>query len=468
MFPETQDTILAVSTPAGRSFHAVIRISGPEAIPSIKEIFVPSTNIKPENIQTFTAIKGRIELPAELLTIPVVLYIMKHPHSYTREDVVEIHTVGAKPIVEIILHAILRKKTGIKQGIRLSRPGEFTKRAFLHGRIDLAQAEAIKNIIRSQSDSELDSAILQLSGNTSKQIKYIQNEITSLCAYIETSIDFSDQDIELISRLEMTDKMERIKDAIVHLINKSPVDKIFSEEINTVLYGKPNAGKSSLVNALLGKKRAIVSDRPGTTRDTVTGVLRIGNVNFRLMDVAGVDDAKEHVFPEAGEKAQSALKNAHVILLVFDGSAKINLQLMKMNLNEVANSVIIVINKCDLTPDHSAFELPDELKKYPFVFTSALTGEGLDRLKSQLLDKVLEGQINQSNTLPFFNVHQKNALQRSYERVEQAIASCRDNMSDEFVVLDMRMAADILGEIVGEITTEDILDKIFCEFCIGK
>ncbi|MBM4053875.1 MAG: tRNA uridine-5-carboxymethylaminomethyl(34) synthesis GTPase MnmE [Planctomycetes bacterium] len=467
MFPEMQDTILAVSTPAGRALHAVIRMSGDKVVPSIKEIFIPSANIPPEPMQTFTSIKGCIVLPEESVKIPATVYLMKQPHSYTKEDIVEIHTLGSKPIIEILLQSILKRNTG-EGGIRLSLPGEFTKRAFLHGRIDLAQAEAIKNIIRSQSDSELDSAILQLSGNTSKQIKYIQNEITSLCAYVETSIDFSDQDIELMPRREIINKMECIKEDIGCLIDKTLTDKIVSGEVNVVLYGKPNVGKSSLINALLGKRRSIVSDRPGTTRDVVTGVLEMGNVCFKVTDVAGIDDTKEPVLLQAREKTQHALKNAHVIVLVLDGSEKIHPRSMEIPANEVSDNIIIVINKCDLMPDHSFFDLPDKFKKYPCVLTSTLTGKGLDRLKTMLLDKVLSGQVYQSNTRPFFNVHQKDALRRSYERMEQAATSFRENMSDEFVVLDMRMAVDILGEIAGEITTEDILDKIFCEFCIGK
>lgn len=468
MFREVQDTILTVATPAGRSFHAVIRVSGSEAIPSIHEIFVPSANIKLENVQTFISIKGCICLPAESLKIPAVLYVMRQPHSYTKEDIVEIHTLGGRPIGEMILQYILQKKEGLKDGLRLSRPGEFTKRAFLHGRIDLAQAEAIKNLIRSQSDSELDLAILQLSGNASQRIKDIQNKITFLCTYVETSIDFSDQDIELISRVEMINKMEEIRNDIVNLMNKPPADKISSEEIRTVLYGKPNVGKSSLINALLGEKRAIVSDRPGTTRDMVTGVLEIGSMCFKLTDIAGFDEAREPVFLQAREKAQGALKNAHLLLLVFAGNEKMDIQSLEINHSEVANNVIVVVNKRDLMPDCSSFELPEEVKKYTVVYVSALTGEGLERLKTLMFDKVLAGQIERSNTLHFFNVYQKDAMQRSYERIEQAIASFRDTMSDEFIAMDLRMAVDILGEVVGEITTEDILDKIFQEFCIGK
>lgn len=468
MFPEAQDTILTISTPAGRSFHAVIRISGSEAIPSILEIFVPSANIKLENVQTFISIKGCICLPAEALKIPAVLYVMRQPHSYTKEDIVEIHTLGGRPIGEMILQSVLQKKTGLKDGLRLSQPGEFTKRAFLHGRIDLAQAEAIRNIIRSQSDSELDLAILQLSGNASQRIKDIQNKITSLCTYIETSIDFSDQGIELISRAEMINKIEHIRNDIVHLMNKPPADKISSEEIRTVLYGKPNVGKSSLINALLGEKRAIVSDRPGTTRDMVTGVLEMGSVYFKLTDVAGFDEARDDVILQVREKARCALKNAHVLLLIFAGNEKMDIQSLEINHSEVTNNVIVVVNKCDLMADCSSFKLPEEVKKYPVVYVSALTGKGLERLKTLMLGKVLDGQIDRSNTLHFFNVYQKDALQRSYERIEQAIVSYRDTMSEEFIAIDLRMAVDILGEVVGEITTEDILDKIFQEFCIGK
>ncbi|NUO07772.1 MAG: tRNA uridine-5-carboxymethylaminomethyl(34) synthesis GTPase MnmE [Candidatus Brocadia sp.] len=468
MYPEIQDTIVAVSTPSGMSLHAIIKISGPEAIQCIKDYFVPASSVDLETVPAYTSVRGHFHIPKEYIDIPLVLYIMKRPHSYTKEDVVEIHTTGSSALLEMLLDALLSCKIQTRKNIRLSRPGEFTKRAFLHGRIDLTQAEATMRIIRAQTDHELSVAVAQLSGAVSKQIKHIQDETVSLCSQIEAAIDFSDQDIELISAVEIMNRLEALKKNTARLLSRPETGKVSPEGIDTVLYGKPNVGKSSLINALLGRRRSLVSEIPGTTRDVVTGILETGGIHFRLTDTAGVDDARDVVLSKAMEKAQSVLKRAQVIVLVFDGSANLVKQFMEMKCGDLAKNVIVVINKCDLQKNASHGELPAELKKYPVVHTSALTGEGLERLKGMLTETILGGRINTLPVLPVLHVHQREALQRSLQLVQQAIASARNNEGHEFIALDLRMAIDALGEMVGEVTTEDILDKIFSEFCIGK
>ena len=468
MSPEIHDTIVAVSSPSGRSLHAIIKISGPEAIPCMKDFFVPASHIDSGEIPTYISVAGSIHIMEEGINIPAVLYIMKQPYSYTKEDVVEIHTLGSPTILEMLLSSILSKGIQAKRNIRLSQPGEFTKRAFLHGRIDLTQAEATMRIIRAQTDGELKVAVAQLAGDVSQQTQRIQDEAVSLCSYIEAAIDFSDQDIELISAREIMNRLEVIENNISRLLIQPEIGKVSQEGINTVLYGKPNVGKSSLINALLGKKRTLVSEIPGTTRDVVADILEIGGIRFKLMDTAGMDDTKEIVTSRAMEKTQSTLEKAQIILLVFDGSVNIDAQLREMKPDDLTGNVIVVVNKCDLRKNSSFQELPAELKKYPLMYTSALTGEGLERLKETLIESVLGGQVNLSGGAPIFNVRQREVLQRSLQSIRQTMESVRNNESFEFIALDLRTAIDALGEIVGEVTTEDILSKIFLEFCIGK
>lgn len=466
MFPEIQDTIIAASTPSGKSLCAIIKISGTEAIQCIKDAFVSSSKIDLERIPTYTSVRGHVHLPDENIQIPVSLYIMRRPYSYTKEDVVEIHTLGSPVIIEMLLCFILSKGIQAHRNIRLSEPGEFTKRAFLHGRIDLTQVEAVMRIIRARTDRELNNAVAQLEGDISKKIKYIQDDMTSLCAYIEASIDFSDQDIELISPVEIMDRLEAIEKNVSGLLTQPGAAKIPSEGVNTVLYGKPNVGKSSLINALLGRKRSIVCDVPGTTRDSIADTLKIDTICFRLTDTAGVDDTKDMMISRAMEKTQSLLKRAEIILLVVDRSIDIAKQLE--GLEELPGNVIVVVNKCDIQEKNSYIELPDRFRNYPLFYTSALMGEGLGELKEALVSHVLGGKINLAGDSSTVTVRQREALQRTLQSVKRVVESVRENESFEFIALNLRTAIDTLGEIMGEVTTEDILGEIFSEFCIGK
>lgn len=466
MYPEIQDTIVAVSTPSGRSFHAIIRISGSEAIPCVKSLFAPATNIRLEDIPSYSSVKGYIYSSKERINIPVFLYLMKKPHSYTKEDVVEIHTIGSPPLLEMLLDILLSERSGMKNGIRFSQPGEFTKRAFLHGRIDLAQAESAMRIIRAQTDLELTAAVAQLTGNLSRQIRQVQDKTVSLCAQMEAAIDFSDQDIELIPAKEIIRQLEEIRTAISRLLRPSETGRISQGGIETVLYGKPNVGKSSLINALLGKKRSIVSDIPGTTRDVVTDILEMGGICFKLTDTAGVEDAKKNKIAGLTETVQSILKRAQIVLFVFDGSLDLGEQFLEIKVDNLTANTIVIVNKSDLKRTSSHLELPPELAMYPVVYTSAKTGEGLEKLKGLLLEAVLGDRIDAIPSL--MSMRQKDALQRSLQSVQCAVESAQRNESHEFIALDVRAAIDAIGEVLGSVTTEDILSKIFSEFCIGK
>ncbi|MDG6026431.1 MAG: tRNA uridine-5-carboxymethylaminomethyl(34) synthesis GTPase MnmE [Candidatus Brocadia sp.] len=466
MYPGIQDTIVAVSTPSGRSFHAIIRVSGTEAIPCVKSLFVPATSTDLEGLPSYTSLKGHIHSSREGVNIPVLLYLMKRPCSYTKEDVVEIHTFGSPPLLEMLLDILLSERSETKRRIRLSQPGEFTKRAFLHGRIDLTQAEAAMRIIRAHTDLELKAAVAQLTGSVSQQVRQVQDNAVSLLVQIEAAIDFSDQDIELISATEIIHQLEKLKTGVSRLLQQPETGKVSPEGIDTVFYGKPNVGKSSLINALLGKRRSIVSDIPGTTRDMVADILEIDGIRFKLMDTAGVEVAPENRIAGLTEKVSSVLRQAQVVLLVFDGSANLGEQFLELMVSGLSANTIVIVNKSDLERISPRQDLPPELAKYPVVYTSAQTGEGMDRLKGLLFDSVLRGRIE---TIPcLMNVRQKDVLQRTLQSVQYAMESAQRNESHEFIALDLRAAVDTIGEVLGSVTTEDILTKIFSEFCVGK
>lgn len=490
---EIQDTIIAVSSPVGRALHAIIKISGPEAIACLKDVFTAlRLHFDLATVPTYTSVAGSIHSDEEHVDIPVVLYVMKHPHSYTKEDVVEVHTLGSPLLVKMALDAILTKGILTRKSIRFAQPGEFTKRAFLHGRIDLPQAEAVMQLIRAQTDDERDVALTQLTGAGSHRINHIRNEIVSLCADVEAAIDFSDQDIEITSLSNIIHQLTDVETSINRLLLESETGKVDSEEIEAVLYGKPNAGKSSLINALLGKRRSLVSDAPGTTRDVVTDILEIGGIRFRLSDTAGIGNTRDVVASGAMDKTHTALKQANLLLLVLDGSEDIEAQLDGLRLDVLCSNTqpsafglqpelplspdvpggntIIVLNKSDKRKAGSLPELPLTVRKYPLVQTSALTGEGLEALKTQLAASALGGDVTTrlQGGRQAFNRRQREALNRSLQSVRQAKESAENNESYEFIAMETRSAIDALGEIVGETTTEDILHKIFSEFCIGK
>lgn len=463
-----QDTIIAVSTSSGRSLHAIIRISGSEAISSITGLFSSNPALDLNEVPTYTTIHGHLYSTEESVAIPVVLYIMKFPYSYTKEDIVEIHTFGSPPVLEMLLRTILSKGSHEKRTIRLAQPGEFTKRAFLHGRIDLAQAEATMRIIRAQTDGELRVAVAHLTGDTSLQIKRLREEMISLCSQIEAAIDFFDQDIELLSEKELMNGLEMIEKNTLHLLSQAEKGKLVLEGIDTVLFGKPNVGKSSLINALLEKERVIVSHISGTTRDIVTDVLGVEGVQFKLKDTAGIDKTSCAVMIEAMGKARAHMEGAQIIVLVFDVNVDIREQWQSLLLNELPENVIVVMNKCDLQKNSHDTELPIELKPYPVIYTSVVTGEGIESLKETFVKSVLENQVKLLGHHPIFTVRQRGVLQRSLQSIHQAIESLKNAMSYECIASDIRTALDILGEIGGEVTTEDILDEIFSGFCIGK
>jgi tRNA modification GTPase len=397
---------------------------------------------------------------------------MRAPYSYTREDVFEVHTIGSPPLLEIILAAF------IQAGARLAQPGEFTRRAFLNGRLDLSRAESVMAIVRSRTDSELRAATQQLRGALAQAIRALRDDLSELCALAETAIDFSDQDVQVMSPPDMAGRLRGLAQRIERM-ERPAHRRAASEAVTVAIAGKPNVGKSSLLNALVerygltdGKpatgRRAIVSPIPGTTRDTLEARIRVQGVEFRLVDTAGLRETGDEVEAGAVQRARSAQDDAELILMVVDATDKQETRFLSETgflvggppPPDMRARTIVVMNKVDLVKSrpHCAGE----------IHTSALTGEGVDALAQRMAEIVLTGAVDRSGATVVANARQQEALGRAQAAVAAAADHLEVNTGLELAALEMRAALNALGEIVGQVTTEDLLDRIFGQFCIGK
>ncbi len=495
MYNDSQDTIVALSTPSGSSLYAIIRISGPDALFCAKILFIPTAGwhgqtclpsnevkglsvlngvtphsaIRNPQSGIYQSLKGNVHLPHEQIEAPSTLYIMRAPYSYTKEDVVEIHTFGSPPLLDMIIEALISLKPASKGCIRLAQPGEFTKRAFLHGRIDLTQAEAVIGLIRSRTDAELRTSLSHLKGVVSRKVKEIKLDLIECCAEIEAAIDFSDQDIEFIPINEITERLNIIYEKLDNFLNHAVItSRVHSNGVNTILCGRPNVGKSSLFNALLGRRQAITTPIPGTTRDVLEGALELENIHFKLLDTAGFMRTEKEIESLAIAKTYNSLQMGQLILFVLDGSKGIEDEDIKLLNSFPSLQKIIVMNKCDAAAKSARNNFPEDFKIHPVIRTSTITGEGLDNLRKTMIRTILEGKIDQSASDVTLNARHKDAFKRTLELIKCATEAAEEARSYEFIALDLRDALETIGEVVGETTTEDILDKIFSNFCIGK
>ena len=471
------DTIVALASPGGNSPRAILKLSGGQALQIVLELFVPerpSEGQKPiaDSQFKYSCLKGKI-LVEEDTCAPCLLYVMRAPHSYTREDVVEVHTVGSPPLLEMLLEGLLSRARKSGRALRLAEPGEFTRRAFLNGRIDLSQAEAVLRIIRSRTDAELRLAARCASGGgdeISRTLKETQGRLAELLCLLELSLDFSDQDIEPLPQETLKSRLETFHKELS--CYKKEDGTIKQGGIRTVFYGPPNAGKSSLFNALLGRPRTITSPHPGTTRDTVEAALTLRGFSFCLVDTAGLRETQD-VEALAVARSQKAVETADLALLVLDASLPETeaIDLLKYLRPERIHPTILVINKSDLFRNSPLIE-PLNLKPLnpgadlPVVYTSALTGEGLERLGHEMIRQVLNGAVD--STPSPFNSRQRMLLEETLEALGRALGCVRQSAPQELAALELREALDKLGEVCGTITSDDILGRIFSQFCIGK
>jgi tRNA modification GTPase len=456
-----QDTIAAVATPLGEGGLGVIRVSGPNAIACVQQIFRSSKIKDLSSAATHTCHVGTIQ--AESTVDQVVVTLFRAPHSYTGDDVVEISAHGSPFTLQTILGLCL------KQGARLAGPGEFTQRAFLNGKLDLAQAEAVAELIRAKTDKTQVAALSQMQGHLSQHIRDLRGTLLPLLAHVEVGLDHSDEDHDFISRTHLATRCEEVRQKIEALLQSARVSKILREGLHVALLGRPNVGKSSLLNALLKEDRAIVAPTPGTTRDTLQESLNVRGIPMVLTDTAGLrPDTQDSVEQQGMERTQRSLQEADVILGLFDGSKGFSPEDEQIIRQAMTKPHIWVVNKSDLPQKFSSQTLQTYNGAAPVVTLSAKTGEGLEALVDQLTGLAIDEKAQTSEAQWLLNARHQAALERAREALTHAVEAAQAEAFEECVALELQTALGALGEIIGETTTEDLLDQIFSTFCIGK
>ncbi|MHB8880643.1 MAG: tRNA uridine-5-carboxymethylaminomethyl(34) synthesis GTPase MnmE [Thermodesulfovibrionales bacterium] len=456
------DTIAALSTPVGQGGIGIVRISGPASLRIAGGMFRPrGTGKGLASARTFTLHYGEITDPltSEVLD-EVIVSVMRAPHSYTREDVVEINCHGGMAAVRRTLEAV------VGQGARLAAPGEFTRRAFLNGRISLPQAEAVMDLISARTDESRRVAVAQLRGRLSERLEALRHALIEIAAFAEAHMDFPEEEIELQTEQEMTSRLGVIAGDILKLSGTFDEARFFREGLSAAIVGRPNVGKSSLLNALLQRDRAIVTELPGTTRDTIEECLNINGLPLRIIDTAGIRKAGEIIEKEGIRRSLDAIETADCVLAVFDGSAAAQQddhELLRMIKGKKA---ILVLNKSDLPSRLS----PDDLQQgaQRWLKVSTLTGAGLGELKTEIFNAHCEHWHEDREGVVVTNLRQKMSLDRAAAALTNALAVLSEKRPLEIFSIELREALDSIGELTGAVTNEMILDRIFSEFCIGK
>jgi len=464
------DTIAAIATPLGEGGLAVIRLSGPRALAVAEKAFVPvgKSSRKPSDAPTHSIHFGRIEREGRIID-EVLVAVMRAPRTFTREDVVEISCHGGLLPAKLVLDVLLA------QGARLAEAGEFTKRAFLNGRIDLAQAEAVADLIHSRTELALAAANEQLAGKLSQRIDRLRDEMVKTLAHLEAHIDFPDEDIAPDTKTQLVGRLERGVAFMDELLSTANEGQILRRGIRAAIVGRPNAGKSSLLNQLLGHDRAIVSPMPGTTRDTIEETANIRGLPVVFIDTAGLRQADDEIEAEGIRRSRESLTRADLILHLLDASEPFGGADEEYLCEFAGRKRIVVINKVDL-PRKLGFPaaIEDQGKRSAglagasVVEVSCATGQGLERLKDAIKNAVWSGEIRAEMLQVMINSRHQDALQRARMATQRTVEALRAELTLELVAMDLRIAVNAVGEIVGKTTTEDLLDSIFSQFCIGK
>jgi len=453
------DTIAAIATPLGEGGLAVIRLSGPQALAVADKSFEPAGkhSLKPSAAPTHTIHYGRIVRHGRTVD-EVLVSVMRAPRTFTREDAVEITCHGG------ILSAKLVLDTVLENGARLAGPGEFTQRAFLNGRIDLAQAEAVADLIHARTELSLAAATEQLAGKLSQRINQLRDDMMHILAHVEAHIDFPDEDIAPDTRSQLLARLERGLAFMNELLRTANEGQILRRGIRAAIVGRPNVGKSSLLNQLLGHDRAIVSPIAGTTRDTIEETANIRGLPVVFVDTAGLREAGDVIEQEGIRRSRESVAKAELILHVFDASEPFTPEDSSYLEQFAQKKRVIVRNKVDLP---SRLDLP-QTPHSRVIEVCSLTGQGMESLKDAIKDLVWAGEIKAEMLQVMINSRHQDALRRASEATQRTLEAMRDDVSLDLVALDLRIAVNAVGEVVGKTTTEDLLDSIFSQFCIGK
>ena len=451
-----QDTIVALATPAGVGAIGVIRVSGKEAIKIANKVF-KGADLEKQKSHTihFGTIRDDNEILDEVL---VSLFI--EPRSFTKENVVEISTHGSNFIIRKIIQLLLSK------GARFAKPGEFTKRAFLNGKFDLAQAEAVADLIYADTEASHLAAMNQMRGGFSLEIKNLRNELVHFASMIELEVDFSEEDVEFASRDDLKKLVDHLIEVIDKLVKSFDLGNVIKNGVPTVIAGKPNVGKSTLLNALLKEDKAIVTDIPGTTRDLIEDEITLGGINFRFIDTAGLRDTEDTIEAIGVQRTREKMRQASLIIYLFDLNNE-TLKEIEETIKTLDNQEVPVIkvgNKIDLADQNFIVDLE---KISSMVYISADRGDNLDHLKEKILEIVNLNQFKTGDPL-VTSIRHFESLSQTKNSLDQVINGINSGISNDLLALDIRYALNHLGEITGEITTEDLLENIFSKFCIGK
>ncbi|MDR2464836.1 MAG: tRNA uridine-5-carboxymethylaminomethyl(34) synthesis GTPase MnmE [Streptococcaceae bacterium] len=457
------DTIAAISTPPGEGAISIIRISGSDAIEIADKLYVQSGK-KLSEVETHTIHYGHIVNPRTKQNVDeVMVSVMHEPRTFTREDVVEINTHGGIVVVNELLQLIL------KQGARLAEPGEFTKRAFLNGRIDLTEAEAVMDIIRAKTDKAMTVAVKQLDGSLSNLIRSMREDILQTLAQVEVNIDYPEyDDVEEVTTKLLLERAIEIKGRLDALLQTAKQGKILREGIATAIIGKPNVGKSSLLNHLLQEDKAIVTDIAGTTRDVIEEYVNVRGVPLKLIDTAGIRETDDFVEKIGVERSRKALEDSDLILLVLNNSEELSLEDEALLKETKGAKRIILLNKTDL-PEKLKIDTSENLTAEDEILRiSVLQNQNLDALELSIRNLFFAGEMEGQDATYLSNVRHIGLIENARTSVEEVIEGIHSGMPVDLVQMDMTKSWDLLGEIIGESVQDELLNKLFSQFCLGK
>lgn len=445
-------TICAISTSIGRAGLGIVRMTGDDSKEVLNKVFDNFENVK-NKVMTYGHIIDNEKIVDEVLAV-----FMEGPHTYTREDVVEIYCHGGVVAVREVLNTLL------KNGANLAEPGEFTKRAFLNGRLDLTQAEAVLDLIDSNTSLSYENSLNQLEGGISEKVDEIYSELMAVMASTITEIDFPEDENDTLSNEEKVSKLSPLLCEIEDLIKSSKRGKVLREGIKTLILGRPNVGKSSLLNTLLKENRAIVTDIPGTTRDTIEEVLDLDGIPLRLIDTAGIRETDDEVELIGVNKAKELINKSDLILILLDNSSELTSEDLSILESTREKERIIIVNKMDLENQLNQ----DALKGERIIKTSLLKNFGTDELQEEIKNMFFEDKINTDDETYVSNIRHIDHLRRANDYLASAINDLEMGIPLDLVEVDLNFCMEELGNITGKTTTEDVLDRIFSEFCIGK
>ncbi|PGM59327.1 tRNA uridine-5-carboxymethylaminomethyl(34) synthesis GTPase MnmE [Bacillus sp. AFS053548] len=455
------DTITAISTPKGEGAIAIVRLSGDEAVQIANKLFKEKDlNI----VDSHTIHYGHLVDPSSGNTVEeVMVSILRAPKTFTREDVVEINCHGGIFSVNKVLELVL------SQGARLAEPGEFTKRAFLNGRIDLSQAEAVMDLIRSKTDRAMAIAMNQVEGRLSKLVNSLRQTLLEILAHIEVNIDYPEyDDVEEMTNIVLIEKAKIVRVEIQKLLETSKQGKILREGLSTVIIGRPNVGKSSLLNTLVQESKAIVTDIPGTTRDVIEEYVNVRGVPLRLIDTAGIRETKDVVEAIGVERSKKVMNLADLVLFVLNNNEQLSEEDRKLFAEMSGKDVIVIINKTDLSQKLDMNEVKVLVGNATIVTTSLKEEKGIDDLEKAIANLYFEGQIESQDLTYLSNARHIALLKQSEQTINEAIEAMQNGMPIDLVQIDLTRAWELLGEIVGDTVQESLINQLFSQFCLGK